>query len=86
MSEQTNGQAYWKANLRLIGLCLTIWFVVSYLFGIVLVDADGRRVALGQSTNDNERITPSVTTESASAQMSRTSKWKRLPPLAIMPS
>ena len=39
MSDQTNGQAYWKANLRLIGLCLTIWFVVSYLFGIVLVDA-----------------------------------------------
>ena len=38
MSEQTSGQAYWKANLRLIGLCLAIWFVVSYLFGIVLVD------------------------------------------------
>ena len=38
MSEQNNGQAYWKANLKLIALCLAIWFVVSYLFGIILVD------------------------------------------------
>ena len=30
---------YWMANLRLVGLCLVIWFVVSYLFGIILVDA-----------------------------------------------
>ncbi len=37
MSEN-NGQAYWKANLKLIALCLSIWFVVSYLFGITLVD------------------------------------------------
>ena len=38
MSEQLNRQAYWKANLKLIALCLSIWFVVSYLFGIILVD------------------------------------------------
>lgn len=37
MSEKS-GQEYWKANLRLISLCLAIWFVVSYLFGILLVD------------------------------------------------
>ena len=37
MSENS-GQAYWKANLKLIALCLVIWFVVSYLFGIILVD------------------------------------------------
>ena len=37
MSE-SNGQAYWKANLKLIALCLAIWFVVSYLFGIILGD------------------------------------------------
>ena len=37
MSENS-GQAYWKANLKLIALCLAIWFVVSYLFGIILVD------------------------------------------------
>jgi len=31
-------ESYWKANLRLVGLCLVIWFVVSYLFGIILVE------------------------------------------------
>ena len=35
---QTNGQAYWKRNLRLIAVCLSIWFVVSYGFGILLVE------------------------------------------------
>ena len=29
---------YWSANLRLMALCLSIWFVVSFLFGIVLVE------------------------------------------------
>ena len=38
MSEQTQRQAYWKSNLKLVALCLSIWFVVSYLFGIILVD------------------------------------------------
>jgi putative solute:sodium symporter small subunit len=38
MSEQKSRQDYWKANLRLMALCLSIWFVVSYLFGIILVD------------------------------------------------
>ncbi|MDH5181620.1 MAG: DUF4212 domain-containing protein [Gammaproteobacteria bacterium] len=37
---QPTGSAaeYWKANLRLLAICLTIWFVVSYVFGIMLVD------------------------------------------------
>ena len=30
--------AYWRANLRLVGVLLAIWFVVSYGFGIVLAD------------------------------------------------
>ena len=38
MTEQTQRQAYWKANLRLVAMCLGVWFVVSYLFGIILVD------------------------------------------------
>jgi len=38
MSKDTQRQAYWKANLRLVALCLSIWFVVSYLFGIILVE------------------------------------------------
>ena len=38
MSEQFSRAAYWTANLKLMALCLSIWFVVSYLFGIILVD------------------------------------------------
>ena len=38
MSDQNQRQAYWKANLKLVALCLSIWFVVSYVFGILLVD------------------------------------------------
>ena len=34
----TNASDYWKANLRLLTICLVIWFVVSYGFGIMLVD------------------------------------------------
>ena len=37
-----NQQAYWKANLRLVGICLVIWFVVSYGFGILLIDVLNR--------------------------------------------
>lgn len=33
-----NKQDYWKANLRLIVRCLVIWFLVSFVCGIVLVD------------------------------------------------
>ena len=29
---------YWRANIRLVSILLVIWFVVSYLFGIILVD------------------------------------------------
>ena len=37
---QSTGSAadYWKANLRLLFLCLIIWFIVSYGCGILLVD------------------------------------------------
>jgi putative solute:sodium symporter small subunit len=37
-SKPKSRQAYWKANLRLVGLCLTVWFIVSYGFGILLVE------------------------------------------------
>ncbi len=33
-----NRSAYWKANLNLLTTLLIIWFVVSYGFGILLVD------------------------------------------------
>ena len=35
MSKNNN---YWQANLKLMAFCLVIWFVVSYLFGIILVE------------------------------------------------
>ena len=38
MSDQRSKQDYWKANLKLVALCLGIWFMVSYLFGIILVE------------------------------------------------
>ena len=34
----SGNNSYWQANLKLIFLCLAIWFVVSYLCGILLVD------------------------------------------------
>ena len=30
--------SYWQANLRLVTLCLIIWFIVSFGFGIILVE------------------------------------------------
>lgn len=30
--------AYWRANLRVITTCLVIWFIVSYGFGLLLVE------------------------------------------------
>jgi len=38
MSGNSKGAEYWKRNLSLVALCLAIWFVCSYLFGIVLVE------------------------------------------------
>ena len=29
-------RAYWRANVRLITICLVIWALVSYGFGILL--------------------------------------------------
>ncbi len=30
--------SYWQRNLRIIGICLAIWFTVSYGFGLLLVE------------------------------------------------
>ncbi|MFC4486191.1 DUF4212 domain-containing protein [Enterococcus faecalis] len=32
-------QAYWSATLRLISIVLVVWFIVSYLAGIILAPA-----------------------------------------------
>jgi len=39
MATKENQEAYWKENLRYIVILLSIWFVVSYLFGIIWADA-----------------------------------------------
>lgn len=37
MSEESDsGQKYWQANLRLMTICLVIWALVSFGFGIIL--------------------------------------------------
>ena len=34
----SNNDAYWKANIRIVSILMTIWFVVSYVFGILLFE------------------------------------------------
>lgn len=31
-------RSYWQDNLRVVGVCLAIWFTVSFGFGILWVD------------------------------------------------
>jgi putative solute:sodium symporter small subunit len=38
MSLNASAAAYWKANVKLVSILLVVWFVVSYLFGIILVE------------------------------------------------
>lgn len=38
MSSDKNLKKYWKTNLKYLAILLSIWFVVSYGFGILLVD------------------------------------------------
>lgn len=37
MTEEAK-RLYWRRNLRLMAILLSIWFTVSYLFGILLVE------------------------------------------------
>ena len=34
----SKNSSYWSANLKLVAICMVIWFVVSFLFGIILVE------------------------------------------------
>lgn len=38
MAENGKMAEYWAANVRLLVICLVIWFVVSYGFGIILAE------------------------------------------------
>jgi len=35
---EKNHALYWKRNLRYLAILLSIWFLVSFVFGILLVD------------------------------------------------
>ena len=34
----TKSKKYWKKNLRYLTVLLSIWFLVSFVFGVLLVD------------------------------------------------
>ncbi len=38
MSDKNFKAEYWKKNLKYLTILLSIWFIVSYGFGIILVD------------------------------------------------
>ena len=38
MSQQKDLKKYWRTNLKYLVILLSIWFTVSFLFGIILVD------------------------------------------------
>ena len=46
-SRNSSNAAYWRANLLIVGVLLAIWFVVSYLCGIVFVEALNRVTFFG---------------------------------------
>ena len=39
MLDQESRRQYWRSNLRYLLILLSIWFLVSYVFGILLVDS-----------------------------------------------
>ena len=38
MAGKKDLEAYWKENLTYVTILLSIWFAVSYLFGIIMAD------------------------------------------------
>ncbi len=36
MADKSSSNAYWSANIRIITICMVIWFVASFGFGILL--------------------------------------------------
>lgn len=38
MKDEKSHEAYWRKNLSYLTILLNIWFIVSYLLGIVFVD------------------------------------------------
>jgi len=38
MEDNKNHDAYWTANLKLIAICLSVWFFVSFGCGVLFVE------------------------------------------------
>lgn len=36
MADKTSSNAYWAANIRIITICMVVWFIASFGFGILL--------------------------------------------------
>lgn len=36
--QNSDHKKYWKTNLRYLAILLSVWFLVSFVFGILLVD------------------------------------------------
>ncbi len=47
MTTQEARQRYWRANLRLVAGCLVVWFMVSFGFGILLLEPLDRSQLFG---------------------------------------
>ena len=47
MENESAKHAYWRANLRLVAICLSVWFVVSFGFGIILAEPLNRIQVFG---------------------------------------
>jgi putative solute:sodium symporter small subunit len=45
--DESQRQEYWRRNLRLMATLLTVWAIVSFVFGILLVEALNNIVILG---------------------------------------
>ncbi len=39
MNEVKNNQSYWHANVRLLLICMLLWFIFSFGLGILLKEA-----------------------------------------------
>ncbi|MGK7396535.1 MAG: DUF4212 domain-containing protein [Candidatus Cyclobacteriaceae bacterium M3_2C_046] len=38
MTSRTKGEIYWRKNIKYLTVLLSIWFLVSYVLGILLVE------------------------------------------------
>jgi putative solute:sodium symporter small subunit len=38
MNKSDNQRNYWRANLRVVGLLLTVWFMVGFVISIFFID------------------------------------------------